>query len=434
MMDGRREGPPDLRRLAYFSKSTDRRATPFFVGRQSEIGDIENALTQAFQDFTDGVPDPAGGGTRLIYGAPGAGKTALLAHLRTRWAAAEDAAPLAVAIRASDLQDQERLARRIVQVADPKTYARLRETKATGSDGEIGISVPDVKASHRQHHSVSHAPTTADEAMRELDWKRPLALMIDEVQDLRTHHFELLQEYHLGTHGCPIVPVFAGLGISRQVLRGNGFSRMSESSTHSLGCLEQAEAAEAVHRMLAEFRVITGDSSPGSNRPDWPGLLAAKSDGWPMHLHNGMRTLAAALVKTGGHLDAVDPEAVLEDGRRMRQNHYEFLRGGELAGAEFLLKAVLEVLPREGAEQHEVEDAIAQYVQPDAGKGWSLPKNMDESDFFELMVRRGVLQETPDVSGRLVCPIPSFRDHLLSGTQENPRPDLGTRPYRPMSR
>ena len=88
--------------------------------------------------------------------------------------------------------------------------------------------------------------------------------------------------------------------------------------------------------MLTEFRVITA----GADR-DWPEVLAAKSDGWAVHLHNGMRALAAALVKAGGHLNAVDPEAVLEHAGCMRWNHYEFLRGGELAGTKCLLKAVL---------------------------------------------------------------------------------------------
>ena len=117
---------------------------------------------------------------------------------------------------------------------------KLRETSTKSWVGDLGIGIVNaVNAALGRQKSVSQAPQSGDGMMRTLRWKRPLALMIDEVQNLERREFRLLEEYHLGTHGCPIVPIFAGLGNSREVLRGNGFSRMTGSSMHSLGYLEQ---------------------------------------------------------------------------------------------------------------------------------------------------------------------------------------------------
>ena len=171
---------------------TDRRATPFFVGRRSEIEDVETALTQAFQDFLDGVTDPAAGGMRLIQEAPGAGKTVLLTHLRDRWAVKGETAPLAVVIDpAEDLRTPGNLARCIAAVAASDGTGGP-ETGTAGSSIGVGISVAGAEARYRKQRSVTWAPASAREILRELKWKRPLALMIDEVQNLRRPYFKLL--------------------------------------------------------------------------------------------------------------------------------------------------------------------------------------------------------------------------------------------------
>ena len=143
-----------------------------------------------------------------MYGAPGACKSSLLAHLRTRWATMGDSAPLALLASVSSYrQDSESLALGIVEVADPKTYAELRQTKSTGTDSGIGVNVSIVGGDHRQQQFVSEASTLAFCVMRALMWRRPPALLIDEVQDLDAHEFKLLRDYHTGARGCPIVPV-----------------------------------------------------------------------------------------------------------------------------------------------------------------------------------------------------------------------------------
>ena len=76
-------GKPDLEGLRFFSEPSDREPAAFFVGRADETEDIERALARALRHAQAG--QRSAGATRLIQGAPGAGKSALLAHLEKKW-------------------------------------------------------------------------------------------------------------------------------------------------------------------------------------------------------------------------------------------------------------------------------------------------------------------------------------------------------------
>ena len=72
------DGRPELDGLRAFVREGDRNRARFFVGREAQLRDIELACADAFAGFRAGRP--LAGTTRLIQGAPGAGKTALLRH------------------------------------------------------------------------------------------------------------------------------------------------------------------------------------------------------------------------------------------------------------------------------------------------------------------------------------------------------------------
>ena len=70
---------PDIEGLRAFVREGDRNRARFFVGRERQIRDIGQIGADAFAGFRSGRP--LAGTTRLIQGAPGAGKTALLSHI-----------------------------------------------------------------------------------------------------------------------------------------------------------------------------------------------------------------------------------------------------------------------------------------------------------------------------------------------------------------
>ena len=73
---------PNLTGLSDFVGSTDREPALFFVGRQDVLGQIKRDLERRLRHWRAGREGAWQGGTWLIQGAPGAGKTALLSHLK----------------------------------------------------------------------------------------------------------------------------------------------------------------------------------------------------------------------------------------------------------------------------------------------------------------------------------------------------------------
>ena len=69
------------RDLEKFARRNDRSAPDHFVGRADTIQAIKDDLQDRIEDWEAGEDDPWGGPTRLIQGAPGTGKSALLTHL-----------------------------------------------------------------------------------------------------------------------------------------------------------------------------------------------------------------------------------------------------------------------------------------------------------------------------------------------------------------
>ncbi len=105
---------PDLEGLAKFVEMGDRRWTPFFVGREERITVAERfcAETLSLAKRREWVVE---GATRVLQGAPGAGKTAILSELKRRWKRKRRTAPVAVGVDAADLAGPARIAINIAE-------------------------------------------------------------------------------------------------------------------------------------------------------------------------------------------------------------------------------------------------------------------------------------------------------------------------------
>ncbi len=136
-------GGPDLEGLRAFVREGDRNRARFFVGREAQIRDIEQACADAFAGFRAGRP--LAGTTRLIQGAPGAGKTALLSQIAGIFESAERERPSAwrrflrkadekeslpgiLLVDVGDLGHAARLVLRIAERLDPKKARKLQQT------------------------------------------------------------------------------------------------------------------------------------------------------------------------------------------------------------------------------------------------------------------------------------------------------------------
>ena len=387
---------PDSEGLREFLELTDRQLSPFFVGRNRQLDDIERAVAQVGRRQRQNHPEPAEGGlTRLIQAAPGAGKSSILYTLKDRWRKRGGQAPAVITMNGYQLGNWDVLRTGLAQALPESLGKRI-----------FRILVPDRISSD-----------VAEWDMPELPGSRPdrtVCLMVDEVQTVRTgadggtdpEIGEFLLNLHSGEHGLPVIPVYAGLSHARQRLSEAGLSRLSRGTVHTLPPLSEEEARTSAAMFVERFRIATGT---GLDR-DWCRRVAAVSRGWPAHLHNGLQILAEHLLAAGSDLTRIDPEAWQRDEKVYRDSYYSARLSDPLAETVPLLA---DVTVRIGRLDHCDRGDALDIIQARAdvpGPRRTVPAGMTVSGYLNEMLVCGVLQED---QGRLYCPIPSFRDYLV---------------------
>ena len=396
---------PDLEGLRFFSEPSDRERALFFVGRAGEIEDIERAAARALRHAQAG--QRSAGATRLVQGAPGAGKSALLAHLEEKWSRAGREAPHVLPVYLEELAEPDRIAQAVATCLDPRRAERFRRTETRS--GSIGISgVGGAWAAET-------APPAGFGALRQMfppeRWERPLCLLVDEVQNLEPAQAGVVRRLHEAVDGLPVVPVLAGLASAQHVLAKRGISRLSVGTVHMLGRLEPGQPADSVRTMLDRFRVDAADTDSAR----WATLLEERSDRWPQHLGNGMRALAEGLLASGGVLASVDEEAVLAGAEERRLESYRARLSPEMLSSGLLLAAVMEAVPEDGLGYVEALGVID--ANASIASGWRLPAGMGSEAYLDHLVHRGAIQDNG--RARLICPIPSFRSFLIEAASGN---------------
>ncbi len=366
------------------------------------------------------------GATRLLQGAPGAGKTAILSRLKRKWredgVAKKRHVPIVVELNAGNLSDPARVATAIAEAVNPQVAKEWRTTRTgdTGVDASAGMMGSGVTG--RKSSGSSTRPRDIDfQALSDLvppeTWDSPVCLMVDEIQRIRSEAGDVIDSLHLATYNLPVVPVYAGLGEAFDIVQKYGASRLSRDAVHRIGRLEPGQPAEAVRMMLDGFRI-----DRGSTVEDWPGLIEGLTDLWPQHLHNALSALARGLVEADRRLRDVDTEAVLDLAERWRRDSYGARMSKEMKSRKTPLARVMADLPEAGLEREESIALVESHVVD--RPGWRPPAGMDSEGFLDHLVHQGVLLEGED--GRYTCPIPTFRRYLVE--RGGLDPDAGSPP------
>ena len=299
------------------------------------------------------------------------------------------------------------IATMIADAVNPGAAEVLRRTYSVTTGSSVGVSSTGVSTG-------TTTPTAAPDASfralaRVIDpnlWRRPVVLMIDETRAVEADTGCTLRTLHEGKHGLPIIPLFAGLANSRDVLVRLGISRFGRSDIHTIDGLESGEPGQAVRMMLERFRInIAGaDVSRCTARRNFRRLTAA-----PLQWHTG---LAEALVRTNGRLASVDETAVLKRPQERRLKAYRVRRSPEMRQSRALLGTVMASLPEDGVEMDMLLDVIEQTpTNADDRIGWRLPGAMTPELYLDHLTNQGALQINAD--DFFFCPIPSFRQFLV---------------------
>ncbi len=401
MKAGGAEHGPDLEGLRAFVREGDRSRARFFVGREAQILDIERVCADAMAEYRAG--GKLIGATRLVRGAPGAGKTALLEQIAALFGApkepdgflgrlfrrAPERAPRlkTLLLDRVTLANPPALAAEIAECLDAGKARQWRQTHGRAVTVQAGAPGMASAGSSETVATAPAAPSFAElrRVFPPQDWKWPLCLMVDEIQNLERDEAATLEALHLGTAGLPIVPVLAGLANARDVLARHGITRLNEDGVHTLGRLEAGEPAEAVRRMLDAYRVDTAGADAGY----WASRLEEHSDRWPQHLQNAMRSLAEELVEAEGALAAVDEAAVAARARERRLRAYRSRRSPEMQEAIFLLARTMAGVPESGLRRNDAVGLIGSLARSEGDCGWRLPEGTSPSGVFGPPVSPG---------------------------------------------
>lgn len=299
---------------------TDRASPVHFAGRGTELDLVLSRAIRA-------QPGTAGG-TIVLQGAPGAGKTALLNEIGARFEA-QDTRNRAIFLaspwtHAGEGAVLERLAHAAFDV-DPEAFDRVETRSETATAGasvaragrtrSVATSPPDLADWIRFENRYANR---ADEAARTL-------VLADESQTFEDDAGALLKALHTQNR-FPFLLVCGGLSDTLERLASLGLSRLDSDSVLRLGTMSTVEAREAAFESL--LWTLAGGSAPpirhtAAEVERWADEVAQASMGWPQHLASYLKGVWHALAEsTSLEISQDNLRAAIRHGESLCDRYY----------------------------------------------------------------------------------------------------------------
>ncbi len=411
------------RKLESFLKRTEGEPPLVFVGRSEVLDDLALAAEQVWEGSgTD--QHGAGKATRIIQGAPGAGKSSILEEIKKNperlYTESVGKPPLVVALESGVIEEPVDILQPLARSINPTAAEEFLSHSSRTSGGEAGIGLGPVKAVGKQETTMEPArprirwDVLGDWVEQHGGFDRPIVLAIDEAQNLdhdRTHPLsKLLQALH-GNCGLPIALVLAGLSDTEHSARKMGLTRMPHRQKHSIGRFPDHEVQELMERSCAHFGIDVTGFGHEIDR------LIQPCDGWPRHLHIVLQALGAEALRTEGDLGRAAWERIQAEIKTGRNGYYDGQFSDEMEISRNMTAQVMTELDY-CSDRANIQNLMDKLHDSDPRK-YRLPAGMDADAFFIHLVHQGALHR--ESRNQFVCPIPSFRTYLLElgGIVEN---------------
>ena len=418
----------------YTEEFRDRSAPPYFAGRETILLDIEKSCVSIWQRHQSNQLQIEGS-TRIIYGAPGAGKSSLLKHLRHAWqqdhfvsrSLAElnlnEPTPAMLFSGAGTILDLETMfCKKLADVVEPGSgndmFAATTKTLRKTFGASFSLIDGRIEVEKMMELPVADAVLeTVAELLPPCRWRRPVVIAIDEVQnmfgDAKARSSRLLQALHTNDQNLPILVVLAGLSNSSMRVKELGLSRLSVACTFPLESLNAIEIEDLKTGFCNHFDI---DLKTRSRELD---SLLIGTDGWPSHIQNCMQAFGQGYLSAGGDIDSIDFLEVEKLSQSARMEYYHARMSDAMKESCSLLSMLMDQLNKE-MNRGQILSIIKQIDRQNQGGDdftLMLPDYMTVSGFYADLVHCGALQERD--KGTVFCPIPSFRQFMVEFGKTN---------------
>jgi len=388
---------------------------PVFVGREDILHDIETAGSRVWK----GAGAEAHGNpkaTRIVQGAPGSGKSSIIAELIKRLKEKMDplvevsTVPIPRVVRVSpemvadDLPSVLTILAGAAGLSSPVWHNLLSKI-------ELGVTIrPDSVTPHLgwQPHKKQGPEHIWDLArlFPPSKWRAPVILAIDEAQSFTggrsTTHAGFLRSIHNSDSNLPLLLVLAGLGDTADKAREMNLTR--GRYPHEIGSLEPDEVGEFMLAFCNRFGI-----GPQSHEESLM-KLAAPSEGWPRHLHFSLQSLGREVMMTEGNMDRLSWSRILEEAETSRNRYYQRQQSPTMKMASALVGKVLFGF-HDKSKITDVVNAIISHAASKNGVEWQLPEGMTPVSLCRHLIHQGALFEKVD--NTIALGIPSFRSFLV---------------------
>ena len=409
--------------LSKFAKREEKSAPPVFVGRQAMIHEIIERANEGWQNNQQGEP----GQTRIVQGAPGAGKSSLIAelakkinkgdHATTPWLKDE---PRILTLSNSEARSPQIVLRKLARLVDRNKARDLFAEKSKFWTAAIKVGVPEIGAEvSRSSETISRVPSATLSLFKE--WlgfnnsrlKGPIIIAIDEAQNLPGDKdlpsSQLLQDIHENNSQLPISLFLAGLGDTRAHIASLGLTR--GLTVHSIGRFEHQESSQLMREWGRHFGLVIGAQQQRLNG------YCKLADDWPRHLHCAQKALAQVVVEKSktqpnfdGKLDALTEQDWMRVTNQFAQYRVEYYRDRVSETMKFNADLVAPLM--QSLNNQSTLVTMRKFVQNISAE-LSDPRTRQEAiDFCKHLIHQGAIQELPN-SSIIHCPIPSFRTYLI---------------------